>query len=101
MEVAREREDTMAYVFIKAELGEATTVAEQVSMLDGVLWADVITGPYDVIAAVKVPGNRELGDLVIGGIHKVPGVRNPLTAVVSRRCQDNRKVLPEGHAWYP
>jgi DNA-binding Lrp family transcriptional regulator len=74
---------TVAYVMIKAELGMAAEVAAQVSTLDGVHWAVVVTGPYDVIAGVRVSDNETLGALVVDGIQKVEGVRNPLTAVMT------------------
>jgi DNA-binding Lrp family transcriptional regulator len=74
---------TVAYVMIKAELGMAAEVAAQVSALDGVRWAVVVTGPFDVIAGVRVSDNEELGRLVVEDIQKVAGVRNPLTAVMS------------------
>ena len=74
---------TVAYVLIKAELGAAVEVAAQVSALDGLHWAVVVTGPYDVIAGVRVSDNEALGTLVVEGIQKIEGVRNPLTAVMS------------------
>jgi DNA-binding Lrp family transcriptional regulator len=85
-------EDTVAFVLIKAELGQAAEVAAGVSALmhedeqgrpRGVRWADVITGPYDVIAAVRVGDNEELGRLVVDGIQKVPGIKNPGTVVMT------------------
>jgi DNA-binding Lrp family transcriptional regulator len=108
METGVEREDTVAFVLIKAELGQALNVATEVSTLNweeedrdgvtikGVRWAVVVTGPYDVIAAVKVRGNRELGDLVIEQIQNVEGVKNPSTVVVSSYYK-NGEVQPLGH----
>ena len=94
------QDDTVAYVLIKAELGAAATVAQRVSVLEGVLWADTVTGPYDVIAAVTVPNNRELGDLVIERIQVISGVKNPLTAVLSSHYKQGER-LPRGRAGFP
>ena len=95
-----EREATIAYVLIKAELGAAKQVAKEVSGIGEVLYADIVTGPYDVIAVVYVPSNRELGDVVIERIQAVEGVRNPLTAVVSSNWKDGG-VVPLGHSSFP
>ncbi|MFQ6101984.1 MAG: Lrp/AsnC family transcriptional regulator [Anaerolineae bacterium] len=95
-----EREATIAYVLIKAELGAAKQVAEGVSGIGEVLYADIVTGPYDVIAAVYVPSNRELGDAMIEKIQTVEGVKNPLTAVVSSNWKDGEAV-PMGHSYFP
>ena len=93
-----EPEQTVAYVLIKAELGMARCVAEEVSTIEGVVFADVITGPYDVVAGVMVPTNRELGSLVIEGIQNVTGVKNPLTLVGSS-SHKNGGPVPLGHSW--
>jgi len=87
---------TVAYILIKAQLGAANDVAEAVSMIDGVAWTAVITGPYDVIAAVAVGDNTQLGDLVINRIQKVPGVANPTTLVAT-----TQHIGPQGHSWFP
>ncbi len=87
-----DRQDTVAFVLIKTELGKAAEVAAAVSALTyedeqgrprGVRWADVITGPYDVIAAVRVGANEELGKVVVEQIQRVPGIKNPGTLVVT------------------
>jgi DNA-binding Lrp family transcriptional regulator len=97
-----ECEDTIAFILIKAELGMAAKVAAAVSSLNweeegeegpvvrGVRWADLVTGPYDVVAAVRVRSNYELGKLVIERIQAVTGVKNPLTLVSSAHFKDGR-----------
>ncbi|MGQ0616035.1 MAG: Lrp/AsnC family transcriptional regulator, partial [Acidimicrobiia bacterium] len=39
-----------AYILIQTEVGTAAFVAEEVGNIDGVVTADDVTGPYDVIA---------------------------------------------------
>jgi DNA-binding Lrp family transcriptional regulator len=87
---------TVAYVLIKAELGAATEVAIRVAQIIGVHWTSVITGPYDVIAAIYVDDNAQLGKIVINEIQKVPGVRNPSTQVATAHY-----IGPQGHSWFP
>jgi DNA-binding Lrp family transcriptional regulator len=86
--------DTVAFVLIKTELGAAARVAAAVSKLNvqvegekgrqvkGVRWAAIVTGPYDVVAAVRVEDNEALARLVIEEIQPIDGIRNPLTTVV-------------------
>ena len=95
-------EATIAYVLIKAELGAAKRVAKDVIRIDEVLYASIVTGPYDIIAVVQVPGNRELGDVVIEKIQAVEGVKNSLTAVVSSHWKDSeRESMLLGHSSFP
>jgi hypothetical protein len=49
-----------AYVLIQTEVGRAVTVTREVGALEGVVSADDVTGPYDVIVGNcrKHPGNR-------------------------------------------
>jgi DNA-binding Lrp family transcriptional regulator len=84
--------DTIAYILITAELGAAADVAAQVSALDSVHWAAVVTGPYDIIAGVRVSDNEVLGKLVLERIQTIAGVTETMTAVVSSFHQ----VAPKG-----
>jgi DNA-binding Lrp family transcriptional regulator len=79
--------ETVALVLIKTELGKAKLVAEMANELDDVAWAIVVTGPYDVVAAVKVGDNAELGDIVVEQIQGIPGVKNPSTLVGTYICR--------------
>ena len=72
---------TIALVLIKTELGMARQVADATAELSNVFWTIVVTGPYDVVAAVKVENNLGLADLVIDQIQKIDGVHNPTTLV--------------------
>ena len=50
-----------AYVLIQTEVGKAVSVAEQARKITGVLSADDVTGPYDVIVKTEAPTLDELG----------------------------------------
>ncbi|MGD0881471.1 MAG: Lrp/AsnC ligand binding domain-containing protein, partial [Acidimicrobiales bacterium] len=42
-----------AYILIQTEVGKAATVARAVQALDGVVTAEGVTGPYDVITRAE------------------------------------------------
>ena len=50
-----------AYVLIQTDVGRAAHVAQELSRIAGVLVADGVTGPYDVIARAEAPSMNELG----------------------------------------
>ena len=75
--------DTRALVFIKAELGMAKQVAQEAARVEAVQWAVVVTGPYDVIAAVRVEDNAALGSLIVDQIQPIAGVKDPSTMVIT------------------
>ncbi len=44
-----------AYVLIQTEVGRSIDVARQMATIDGVIIADDVTGPYDVIGGPRPP----------------------------------------------
>ncbi|HEV7625449.1 MAG TPA: Lrp/AsnC ligand binding domain-containing protein, partial [Streptomyces sp.] len=42
-----------AYILIQTEVGKASTVAEVIAKLPGILQAEDVTGPYDVIVRAQ------------------------------------------------
>ena len=71
-----------AYILIQTEVGKAATVAESIAALPGVLQAEDVTGPYDVIARVESHTVDDLGRLVIARIQDVAGITRTLTCTV-------------------
>jgi DNA-binding Lrp family transcriptional regulator len=74
-----------AYVLIQTEVGKVAHVAQALSELDGVEFAEDLAGPYDVIARVEAPGLDQLGKLVVFRIQVVDGVTRTLTCTVIHR----------------
>ncbi len=74
-----------AYVLIQTELGKPAQVAQAIRDLDGVQWAEDVTGPYDVIARVQAPGLDQLARLVVSRLQVVDGVTRTLTCTVIHR----------------
>jgi DNA-binding Lrp family transcriptional regulator len=71
-----------AYVLIQTEVGKAAHVAQNVRKIDGVVSADDVTGPYDVIVRTEAPSLDDLGRLVVSQIQAVEGITRTFTCPV-------------------
>ena len=71
-----------AYIPIQSEVGKSSQVSESVGAIDGVVKAEEVTGPYDVIARVEAENVNELGQLVIAKIQDIQGITRTLTCTV-------------------
>ena len=71
-----------AYVLIQTEVGKAVAVAEQARKITGVLSADDVTCPYDVIVKTEAPSLDELGKMVVSQIQSVEGITRTFTCPV-------------------
>jgi DNA-binding Lrp family transcriptional regulator len=71
-----------AYVLIQTEVGKAVTVAEQARKITGVLSADDVTGPYDVIVKTEADSLDDLGKMVVSQIQAVEGITRTFTCPV-------------------
>ncbi len=71
-----------AYILIQTEVGRAAAVATAIGQIAGVLQAEDVTGPYDVIARVEADDVDELGKLVVARIQDVGGITRTLTCTV-------------------
>ncbi|HPB71711.1 MAG TPA: Lrp/AsnC ligand binding domain-containing protein [Phycicoccus sp.] len=71
-----------AYILIQTEVGRAASVAQSIAGLEGVVLAEDVTGPYDVIARVEAESVDALGKLVIAKIQDVEGITRTLTCTV-------------------
>jgi DNA-binding Lrp family transcriptional regulator len=71
-----------AYVLIQTEVGKAAGVATRLRGIAGVVVADDVTGPYDVIARVEADSIDELGRLVVTHVQSIEGLTRTLTCPV-------------------
>jgi DNA-binding Lrp family transcriptional regulator len=71
-----------AYVLIQTEVGKASTVAEIVSKIPGVIQAEDVTGPYDVIVRAQAETMDDLGRMVVAKIQQVEGITRTLTCPI-------------------
>jgi len=57
-------------------------VAHQVNAVDGVVVAEGVTGPYDVIAHAEAGSMNELGRMVVRDIQQIKGITRTITCPV-------------------
>ena len=68
-----------AYVLIQTD-GEKELVADEVREVPGVISADDVTGAYDVIALARSGSMRQLTEVLLPEILRLPGVMRALPA---------------------
>lgn len=71
-----------AYVLVQTEVGKAAPVAAAIAALEGVVTAEDVTGPYDVIVRVESASVEALGPLIMSKIQGVPGITRTVTCTV-------------------
>lgn len=71
-----------AYVLIQTEMDRSAAVAGEIRAIPGMVAADVVTGPYDVIAKAEADTMDELGQLVMSRVQMVGGITRTLTSPV-------------------
>ena len=71
-----------AYVLIQTEVGKAAAVAGKVNEIPGVVLAEDVTGPYDVIVQAEADSVDELGKMVVSRVQLIEGITRTLTCPV-------------------
>jgi DNA-binding Lrp family transcriptional regulator len=71
-----------AYILIQTEVGKAASVATEIASIEGVIIAEDVTGPYDVIVRAEASNIDELGRLVVARVQGVNGITRTLTCPV-------------------
>ncbi|ARE74356.1 Lrp/AsnC ligand binding domain-containing protein [Streptomyces avidinii] len=71
-----------AYILIQTEVGKASLVAESIGQIPGVIQAEDVTGPYDVIVRAQADTVDELGRMVVAKVQQVEGITRTLTCPV-------------------
>lgn len=71
-----------AYVFIECEHARSKQVFDKISAIDGVKKANIVTGPYDIIAIVAAQDFKALGELVISKLQSERFVKRTMTNVI-------------------
>jgi DNA-binding Lrp family transcriptional regulator len=74
-------EAVSAYILIQAAVN-AAHVAGDIRSIDGVEFADDVSGPYDVIVRASAPDMDALGQLVVAQVQSVEGITRTLTCPV-------------------
>jgi DNA-binding Lrp family transcriptional regulator len=72
-----------AFMLIQTDVGRAEVVAKQLAALAGVLSAEYVTGPYDVVARISADTSDDLHRSVVPSVQQVPGITRTLTCPVA------------------
>jgi len=70
-----------AYVLIETAVGRTKEVTSVIERIEGVQAVDPVTGPYDIIAIIVGENLSNIGDLVTGKIHPIPGIARTVTCL--------------------
>jgi DNA-binding Lrp family transcriptional regulator len=71
-----------AYILVQTEVGKAAAVAAEIAGITGVISAEDVTGPYDVIVRAEAEDVDRLGHLVVARVQGVGGITRTLTCPV-------------------
>ena len=71
-----------AYILIQTEVGKAAQVATEVAGIAGVVSAEDVTGPYDVIARAESDTVDDLGKMIVSRVQLVEGITRTVTCPV-------------------
>jgi DNA-binding Lrp family transcriptional regulator len=74
--------EVSAYILVQTELGKAAEVATAVAAMPGVVAADDVTGPYDVIVKATASDIDALGRMVASRLQAVDGITRTLTCPI-------------------
>ncbi len=69
------------YVLVQTRVAMGAQVARELGRVPGVLSAEGVTGPYDVIVRVEASDLDELGRRVATGVHGVEGITRTITCI--------------------
>lgn len=70
-------------MLIQTEVGRAQVVAEELAALPGVLSAEYVTGPYDVVVRVGADTLADLKTTVVPNVQQVTGITRTLTCPIA------------------
>ena len=63
-----------AFLLIETAIGKTREVATTLRGIAGIDSADVVTGPFDIIAVINVEDFTKVGLLVTEEVHTIPGI---------------------------
>jgi DNA-binding Lrp family transcriptional regulator len=71
-----------AFILIQTEVGKADSVVREVALIDGVISAEPVTGPYDAVVRAQADDVDSLGKLVVARIQAANGITRTLTCPI-------------------
>ncbi len=63
-----------AYLLVETAIGTTREVVTSLRSVEGIDSADVVTGPFDVIAVINVEDFTQVGLLVTEKVHTINGI---------------------------
>ena len=72
---------------IQTEVGRAEVVAKQLATLPGVLTAEYVTGPYDVIVRIAADTLERMHSDIVPGVQQIAGITRTLTCPIASQAQ--------------
>ena len=70
-------------MLIQTEVGRAEVIAKQLAGLPGVVSAEYVTGPYDVVVRIGAQNIDELQVDVVPSVQQVAGITRTLTCPIA------------------
>lgn len=70
-------------MLIQTEVGRAEVVAKQLAALPGVVSAEYVTGPYDVVVRIEADTMALLESTVVPSVQQVTGITRTLTCPIA------------------
>jgi hypothetical protein len=70
-------------MLIQTEVGRAEVIAKQLAGLPGVLSAEYVTGPYDVVVRIGGDDEQALQSTVVPSVQQVTGITRTLTCPIA------------------
>ena len=70
-------------MLIQTDVGRAEVVAKLLAELAGVLSAEYVTGPYDVVVRIRADTMSDLKDSGVPSVQQVAGITRTLTCPVA------------------
>lgn len=71
-----------AYVLIQVQTGKAEAVADALKGRPGIVAADLVAGPHDVIAVLQGSDADAIARIVVNEIQAVKGIQHTITYMV-------------------
>ena len=70
-------------MLIQTEVGRAEVIAGQLAALPGVVSAEYVTGPYDVVVRIGADTLDDLKATVVPAVQQVTGITRTLTCPIA------------------
>ena len=74
---------TKAYILMKVKTGKSKDVLKVLREIPGVEQAHACFGQPDIFGLIQAKDEKELGNLIMTKVHKIPGVEETDTHIVA------------------